>query len=60
MLSPAAHRAIRFVVPDGSRLVHARVNAPMATAPELYLELFDAMIDSVSFRAPQPGRSAAS
>ncbi|WP_020076934.1 hypothetical protein [Cryocola sp. 340MFSha3.1] len=42
----------RFAVPDGSRLIHARINAPMATAPELYLELFDAMIDSISFRAP--------
>lgn len=42
----------RFPVPDGSRLIHARINAPMATAPELYLELFDAMIDSISFRAP--------
>jgi hypothetical protein len=42
----------RFAVAGGSRLVHARINAPMATAPELYLELFDAMIDSISFRAP--------
>lgn len=42
----------RFAAPGGERLIHARVNAPMATAPELYLELFDAMIDSISFRAP--------
>ena len=42
----------RFAAPGGERLVHARVNAPMATAPDLYLELFDAMIDSISFRQP--------
>ncbi|MGO4534638.1 hypothetical protein [Leifsonia sp. 2MCAF36] len=42
----------RFVAPGGERLIHARVNAPTATAPELYLELFDAMIDSITFRAP--------
>ncbi|WP_431245469.1 hypothetical protein [Leifsonia xyli] len=42
----------RFVAPGGERLIHARINAPMATAPDLYLELFDAMIDSISFRAP--------
>lgn len=42
----------RFAAPDGEELVHARVNAPMATDPELYLELFDAILDSISFRAP--------
>lgn len=42
----------RFAGPGGERLIHARINAPMATAPDLYLELFDAMIDSISFRAP--------
>jgi hypothetical protein len=42
----------RFAAPDRARLIHARVNAPMATAPDLYLELFDAMIDSISFRRP--------
>jgi hypothetical protein len=42
----------RFPVPGGDQLVHARVNAPMATDTELYLELFDAMVDSISFREP--------
>jgi hypothetical protein len=42
----------RFAAPGGERLIHARINAPMATAPDLYLELFDAMIDSISFRSP--------
>ena len=42
----------RFPTPGGERLIHARINAPMATAPDLYLELFDAMIDSISFRSP--------
>jgi len=42
----------RFAAPGGDRLIHARINAPMATAPDLYLELFDAMIDSISFRSP--------
>ncbi|WP_295127215.1 hypothetical protein [uncultured Leifsonia sp.] len=42
----------RFAAPDGERLVHLRVNAPMATDPELYLELFDAIVDSITFRAP--------
>ena len=44
----------RFAAPDGERLIHLRVNAPMATDPELYLELFDAIVDSISFRASQP------
>ena len=42
----------RFPTAGGERLIHARINAPMATAPDLYLELFDAMIDSISFRSP--------
>ncbi|MDR6971495.1 hypothetical protein [Leifsonia shinshuensis] len=49
----------RFAVPGGERLVHARVNAPMAAAPDLYLELFDAMIDSISSRAPLGAPAAA-
>ena len=34
------------------RVIHARINAPMVADAELYLELFDAMIDSISFRRP--------
>lgn len=41
----------RFAAPGGERLIHLRVNAPMATDAELYLELFDAMVDSITFRA---------
>lgn len=44
----------RFAAPDGERLLHLRVNAPMATDPELYLELFDAIVDSITFRASLP------
>jgi hypothetical protein len=50
--SPELVADYRFPAPGGALLVHARVNAPMATAPDLYLELFDAMIDSISFREP--------
>ncbi|WP_348788687.1 hypothetical protein [Leifsonia sp. NPDC080035] len=42
----------RFEAPDGERIIHLRVNAPMVTDPDLYLELFDAIVDSISFRAP--------
>lgn len=42
----------RFPAPGAERLIHARVNAPTVADPELYLELFDAMVDSISFRAP--------
>jgi hypothetical protein len=48
----------RFAAPGGERLIHARINAPMATEPALYLELFDAMIDSISFRAPLAEQAA--
>ena len=44
----------RFAAPDGERLIHLRVNAPMATDAELYLELFDAIVDSITFRAALP------
>ncbi|MBW8871108.1 MAG: hypothetical protein JF618_02685, partial [Leifsonia sp.] len=56
--SPELVADYRFPAPGGERLIHARVNAPMATAPDLYLELFDAMIDSISFRAPLPEPAA--
>ena len=42
----------RFAAPDESCVIHVRVNAPMAVEPELYLELFDAIVDSISFRRP--------
>lgn len=42
----------RFAAPDESCVIHVRVNAPMAVEPELYLELFDAIVDSISFRPP--------
>lgn len=42
----------RFAAPDGERLIHVRVNAPMVTDADLYLELFDAIVDSISFRQP--------
>ena len=56
--SPELVADYRFPAPGGERLIHARVNAPMATAPDLYLELFDAMIYSISFRAPLPEPAA--
>ena len=42
----------RFAAPDESCVIHVRVNAPMAVEPDLYLELFDAIVDSISFRPP--------
>lgn len=42
----------RFVAPDGVQGIHLRVNAPMVTDADLYLELFDAIVDSISFRQP--------
>jgi hypothetical protein len=42
----------RFAAPGAERVIHARINAPMVADAELYLELFDAMIDSISFRRP--------
>jgi hypothetical protein len=41
-----------FSPPDADRLVRAHLTAPMAQVPDLYLELFDAMVDSITFRDP--------
>jgi hypothetical protein len=41
-----------FPAPDADGLVRAHLTAPMAQVPDLYLELFDAMVDSITFREP--------
>jgi hypothetical protein len=47
----------RFAAPDDEHVIRVHINAPMAELPELYLELFDAIVDSITFREPLPVRS---
>jgi len=42
----------RFPAPGGEHVIRVHVNAPMAYEDELYLELFDAIVDSITFREP--------
>ncbi|MHA7985454.1 hypothetical protein ACX9R5_06565 [Rathayibacter sp. CAU 1779] len=42
----------RLTAPDDDRLLRVHINAPMAYQPDLFLELFDAIVDSITFRQP--------